>query len=62
MKNRTVGLWADWMLIHLGGCDYELFKSSDGQWVHNDNFHAVDDIDACKQTEWMIATADQAED
>jgi len=62
MKNRTVGLWSDWMLIHLGGCDYEVFKISGGKWVPSDGINAVDDTDACKQTEWLIATADQAED
>lgn len=62
MKNRPVGLWSDWMLIHLGGCDYELLKISGGKWVPSDGIHAVDDTDACNQTEWLIATADQAED
>jgi len=62
MGNRTVGLWSDWILIHLVGCDYELLKISGGKWVPIDGIHAVDDTDACKQTEWLIATADQAED
>jgi len=62
MNNRTVASWPDWMLVHLGGCDYELLKICMGQWVRNDGFRALDDIDACKQTEWLIATADQAED
>lgn len=62
MKHRTVGIWSDWMLIHLRGCDYELLKISDGKWVSSDGVRAVDDADACNQTEWLIATADQAED
>lgn len=62
MKSRTVGLWADWMLIHIDGCNYELFKINGGRWVRSDGFIAVDDTDACKQTEWLIATANQAED
>jgi len=62
MKSRTVCLWSDWMLIHLGGCDYELLKISCGKWVPSDGIRAIDDTDACKQTEWLIATADQAED
>ena len=62
MKHRTVGLWSDWRLIHLGGCDYELLRISDGQWVRKDCVRATDDTDACNQTEWLIATADHAED
>ena len=62
MKKRTVCLWSDWKLIHLGGCNYELLKSSGVLWVKSDGIRAVDDTDACNQTEWLIATADQAED
>ena len=62
MKTRTVGRWSDWKLVHLGERNYELLKASGVQWVHSDSIRAVDDNDACNQTEWLIATADHAED
>jgi len=63
MENKkTVGLWAGWMLVYLEGRDYVLLRTSGGRWVHNADIRAINDIEACKQTEWLIATADQAED
>ena len=63
MNNRkTIGLWAGWRLVHLNERDYELLRTSGGRWVHNTDIHAINDTEACKQTEWLIATADQAED
>jgi len=56
---RSVCLWGDWELLHLGGREYELLQLCGKIWFSHRRFRVVDDTAALKRVRELVASTDQ---
>ncbi len=59
VTQRTVRLWADWELLHIGGQSYELLRLTGKAWLHQSTFNANNDTAALEEAKALVALADR---